>query len=225
MTFVVVAGWLGVLAASQTQALGILAGVTTLFYGGKEAGLPIGIAAGANPILLGAFIFLADAAATCFIYPPLHYAIRSWLEREGFVGDYLRFLRAKAVKRQVLISRFGTFGLFLFMLIPFAINGPLVGALLGRLMGLRARQIVPTLMLAIGVTTVLWTGIYALGFQVVAAVDPLLPKVIAAIVVLVVLAHGVVSILQVWRIRRRPVASTNHGDARARSAAEPLALE
>lgn len=220
MTFILVTGWVGVLAASRTQALGILAGITTLFYGGKEAGLPLGIAAGANPLLLGAFIFLADAAATCFVYPPLHYAIRNWLERDGLVGEYLRFLRAAAVKRQALVTRFGAFGLFLFMLIPFAINGPLVGALLGRLMGLRARQIVPTLMVAIGVTTVVWTGIYAFGLQMASTIDPILPKVIAAIVVLVVVAHGLVSFLHVRRNRRRPATPALDGPPQTRAAAD-----
>ena len=207
MVLVLVAGWFTVLGASQTHAFAILAGLATLFYGGKEAGLPVGMAAGADPYLLGAFVFLADAAATCFIYPPIHYAIRNWLEREGLVGDYLRFLRRKTAGRQRLVANYGAFGLLLFMLIPFAINGPLVGAILGRLMGLRARQIVPTLTLAIGITTVFWTGVYALGFEFASKVDPVLPKLIGVLVLLLVLAHAVVAFWQLRRERRGPGAA------------------
>lgn len=183
------AGWLALLGRSLTQAVAVLAGIGTLFYGGKEAGLPVGMAAGADPVLMGFFIFFADAAATCFIYPPLHHAIRKWMERRDVIGRYLRHVRDRGLERKGLVTRHGAAGLFLFMLIPFAINGPLFGAVLGRMMGLRATQIVPTLMVAVGVTTIVWTTIYAFGFAFAESINPLLPKLITVGILLFVLLH------------------------------------
>ena len=199
LTVLTVGGWLLLLSRSLNQALAVLAGIGTLFYGGKEAGLPVGIAAGADPIMMGFFIFFADAAATCFIYPPLHYAIRKWMERPDFLGRYLRHVRDRGLERRGLVTRHGTLGLFLFMLVPFAINGPLFGAILGRMMGLRAFQIVPTLLVAIGVTTIAWTIIYALGFSVAESINPALPKLITAAILLFVLLNTIVSFVRMRR--------------------------
>ncbi len=199
LAVVVVAGWLILLSRSLNQALAVLAGMGTLFYGGKEAGLPVGISAGADPVMMGFFIFFADAAATCFIYPPLHYAIRKWMDRPDFLGRYLRHVRDRGLEKRGLVTRHGTAGLFLFMLVPFAINGPLFGAILGRMMGLRAFQIVPTLLIAIAVTTIAWTIIYALGFSVAETINPALPKLITAAILLFVLLNTIVSF---WRMRR-----------------------
>jgi uncharacterized membrane protein len=199
LTLVTVAGWLILLSRSLTQALAVAAGIGTLFYGGKEAGLPVGISGGADPIMMGFFIFFSDAAATCFIYPPLHFAIRRWMERPGFLGRYLRHVRDRGLEKRGLITRHGAFGLFLFMLVPFAINGPLFGAILGRMMGLRAFQIVPTLLVAIGVTTIAWTIIYALGFEFAETINPRLPKLITGAILLFVLLNTLISFYQMRR--------------------------
>jgi uncharacterized membrane protein len=201
LALVTVVGWMLLWTQSKTAAFAVLAGLSTLFYAGKEAGLPVGIVAGAEPVTMGLFIFFADAAATCFIYPPLHVAIRKGMERPDFLGRYLRFVRDRGLERRGLISRYGTAGLFVFMLIPFALNGPLFGAVLGRMMGLRAAQIVPTLLLAIGATTILWTTIYSLGFSIAATIDDRLPKLIAAAIIVLVLANTLWSF---HRMRREP---------------------
>lgn len=199
LSLVTIGGWLLLLSRSLREALAVLAGMGTLFYGGKEAGLPVGISAGADPVMMGFFIFFADSAATCFIYPPLHYAIRKWMERPDFLGRYLRHIRDRGLERRGLITRHGTLGLFLFMLVPFAINGPLFGAILGRMMGLRAVQLIPTLLAAIAVTTVAWTTIYALGFSVAESINPALPKLITAAILLFVLFNTIVSFVRMRR--------------------------
>src|SRR5947208_2465477 len=81
-----------------------------------------------------------------------------------------------------------------------------VGAILGRTMGLRARQIIPTVMVAIGVTTLGWLLIFFFGFALMAAVDPILPRVAAVAVFVFVLSHAAVSVYRVHRngYGRRP---------------------
>lgn len=205
LTAVTGAAWGVLFATSRSQALAVLAGLATLVYAGKEAGIPVGMAAGANAAVMGVFVLLTDTAATCFIYPPLHHAIRTLLPKQNWIGAYLRHVHERATTSRALVARYGTWGLFLFMLVPFAINGPLFGAILGRVMGLRARQIVPTLIAAIAVTTLAWTAIYGFSFPVVEAINPTLPKLITGAILVGVVGHGIWSMVQIRRHAPAPV--------------------
>jgi uncharacterized membrane protein len=185
--------------ADPDLVLALLVGMGTMLYAGKEVGIPVGMTAGAPSILMGSYILLADVAFTCFAYPPMHYAIRSWMNKPGPIGAYLRHVRANAEKHRRFIARHRTWGLFLFMLIPFAINGPLVGALLGRLIGMRARTIIPTLILAIATTTIIWSTIYHVGFEYAERINPVYPKVFTASIVVIVIVSGILSLLRARR--------------------------
>jgi uncharacterized membrane protein len=191
--------------ADAKLTLALLAAIGTMFYAGKEVGIPVGLAAGADPVLVGTYILIADVSFTCFAYPPLHYAIKTWMERPGLVGAYLRHVRKGADKHRGFVQRHRKWGLFLFMLVPFAINGPLVGAVLGRLLGMRARQIIPTLIAAIATTTLGWTAVYGFGFAVAQRINPVYPKFVAGAIILIVILVGSLSFLRARRAHREEV--------------------
>lgn len=191
--------WTILSSMSTSEGIAIAAGVGTMAYAGKEAGIPVGLAAGANPVTMAVFVFATDLAITLFAYPLLRFAITVWIERRGLIGAYLRHLRTAADRHRGFVLRHRTWGLLLFMLIPFAINGPLVGAVLGRLIGLRSSQILPTLIAAIAITTAGWSIVYTYGFQAAEAINPLYPKLITGAILAIVVAVGVVSILRARR--------------------------
>lgn len=187
------------------QAAAVAPAIATLFYAGKEAGIPVGIAGGADPVVVGLFIFFADVAFALVAYALVHHVFASWSGQQSRVGRFVRRTQARAAEHEGFIHRYGTAGLFVFMLVPFAFNGPLVGAVLGRLVGLSASRILPTLVAAIGVTTAAWTTIYAFGLAFAARISPSAPTVIAATVV----AFGVAMALLSWlrpRMRRAEAA-------------------
>lgn len=193
------AAWTVLSSMSAAEGLAIAAGVGTMAYAGKEVGIPVGLAAGADPVTMAVFVFATDLAITLFVYPVLRFAITVWIERPGLLGAYLRHLRTEADRHRGFVLRHRTWGLLLFMLIPFAINGPLVGAVLGRLIGMRSKQIVPTLVAAIAITTVAWSIVYTYGFRAAEAIDPLYPKLITGGILAVVMSGGAVSILRARR--------------------------
>lgn len=195
-------GWSVLLLVREDQALATAIGSGLLFYGGKEAGIPAGIAAGGWPWLVGLFIFIADAALVCVAYPFIHANLNRWMARPGWFGSYLREERRIAQRRAGFVARYRNWGLFAFMLVPFAFNGPLVGAIIGRLIGLRSRQIVPTLLLAVAVTTIFWTTVYGLGFYLARQMDSKIPALVVAGVLLSVAATFVVHMIRAHRRNR-----------------------
>ena len=55
----------------------------------------------------------------------------------GRLGPYLARVHASAESQQGWVRRFGIAGLFLFVFVPFWMTGPVVGAIIGFLLGLR----------------------------------------------------------------------------------------
>jgi uncharacterized membrane protein len=203
VTALEIVAWLGLRARDPDAAHAVAQGIGALFLSGKEGGLPTAISAGASAVEAGLYLFGADLAFTLFVYPPIHYAMFRWMEGRGFVARFLREAHVKAEKHEAFVDRFGAAGLFMFMLVPFVVNGPVVGAILGRIVGLSAVVIVPTLVVAIAFTFVLWTSIYGLGLGLAGTVDPTLPKFIAFSIVALLLAVGLVRFVRARLEERR----------------------
>jgi len=195
------------------EAVAILTGLAALFYAGKEAGLPAGIALGVNPVRMGLFVFFADVAFALVVYPPVHYFLEPGRTHTRVYNWIFGPLHAQADRHRRFVQRYGRVGLFLLMLVPFAFNGPLLGAILGRIVGMRARQIMPTLVLAIAVTTVFWTTVYGLGLDYLSQLHPDLPLVVTGTVLAVLTAFAIVSY---WRYQlRRLKAERDEADVKA----------
>ncbi len=198
----VVATWVTRFHESPAAAKAVLAGIAALAYGGKEAGIPVGLAAGSSVWELGLFIFFADVAFALIVYAIVHFALDGWMRRDNAFGRFLRLSQERATRHAGLVQRYGPLGLFLFMLIPFAFNGPLLGAILGRLLGLAATRILPVMLLSIAVTTAVWSTIYAYGFAYAVSLSPSLPTFIAGFALALVTASLLVGFL--WHGRSPP---------------------
>lgn len=164
------ARWLAVgvaLAAASFAAFGIawvvdpqlaphLAAIAALNWViGRAAGLSYGFAAGLDPVPVVVSNMLIETTQVLIVYPlvvigwrhlPELPRLRPWLER----------LRVDAEAQSGWARRFGIAGLFAFVFVPFWMTGPVVGAIIGFLLGLRPRVIVATVLSATYVAIVLW---------------------------------------------------------------------
>lgn len=190
---------LGVLLASgSAQLFPVLIGLGALFYAGKEGGIPLGISLGGSPLLVGGSLLLADIAFTLMLFPFVLAGMEGVEKRVGFFGRLLRNARRRADRHRKVVDRYGVGGLFAFLLVPFAFNGPLVGAVLGRAAGLRPWHSLATVLCAIAVTTVAWTTFYAVGLKGL-HIDPVIP-IMASLCFAVLMVGG--SVYGAWRDRR-----------------------
>lgn len=137
-------------------AVGLLS-AALLFAFGKEGSIPIGIANHGQPWLVAAMVWSADVASMCILYPLVERGLDEVERRDSRLGRFMATLRRRGQRRTKWAVKYGQLGLYGFMLIPFAFNGPLQSAVVGRLAGLRPSRVLPVLVAGITTTTVLWT--------------------------------------------------------------------
>lgn len=168
--------WAGGLAATMAAEL-----VT-----GREAAIPLAIAAGVPATWIAATSILQNLAMAALIVPLAAQGVHAVEERNGFWGRFLHNLHAGAA-RQVHQGR-SAWALFGFMLLPFIANGAVIAGVIGTLAGLATRRLVAVLVAAVALTAAAWSYGYAWLSDVLAAVHPLLRLLPAALACLVVLA-------------------------------------
>jgi uncharacterized membrane protein len=156
-------GLLWVYRMRPLQFVLTLSAVGALYVAGKEGGIPLGIAAGGDPTLVAMAIFGTDLAMTLLLYPLVHSAFDGVQRRRGLLGSMLRTAQKNANRRRKMVDRYGAIGIYLFMLVPFAFNSPLVGIALGRIAQLSPLRIMAVVSCAIATTTVMWTLLVVYG--------------------------------------------------------------
>lgn len=170
---------------------------------GREAGIPVALQAGAPVWLVILVSFTQDMAVAALVYP---LAVR-FLFGGGHAGERLgrrvRALEAAAHRHRAWAQRWGPLGVFLFMLVPFLVNGPLVGGVLGRVAGIPTRRLVVPVAAATFLSILAWTLAYEALFAASARVDGRLPIVLTLLVVALAFSGLAWSAA---RDRRRPPA-------------------
>jgi uncharacterized membrane protein len=128
------AAWL--FAPDATLGLAAMTGLNLLI--GLAAGMSFGYAHGFSHLEVIVSSALSDTLQVLIFYPLF---VLSWnrLIDLGRLGPYLARVHASAEKQKGWVRRFGIAGLFLFVFVPFWMTGPVVGSIIGFLIGLRAR--------------------------------------------------------------------------------------
>jgi uncharacterized membrane protein len=142
-------GWITIALVDPNSAQKIALTVATEFFPGKEAAVFLGIVVlNLHPVIVWG------------IYPLFYLFRRRQTGRQTFFGYFFAKMERSAKRHQKKIEKYGGWGIFLFMLIPFAVNGSLVGAIVGKLAGVRTRYILPAVigstMVSSGYWVVLW---------------------------------------------------------------------
>jgi uncharacterized membrane protein len=183
-------GLLWIYRAWRAQFLPALSTVGALYVAGKEGGIPLGIAAGGDPRVVAMAIFGTDLAMTLLFYPLVHAAFDGVQRRRGLLGSMLRTAQKNANKRRKVVDRYGAIGIYLFMLVPFAFNSPLVGVALGRIAQIPPLRVMVVVSSAIATTTVLWTLLVVYGLGQVLHVRAWVPLVVSLSVTACVFTWG-----------------------------------
>jgi uncharacterized membrane protein len=154
----ILVGWLGILAIDPQTALNLWAMEGTELLFGREVAIPLGLYQYGLPAALVFMVaFMNDLVTTAWLYPAFYAFRKRHRGRRGFWGYFFRRMEQNAARNKEKVEKYGAVGLYLFMLIPFAVNGPLIGAIVGKLAGIRTRFILPTVILATATATAGWT--------------------------------------------------------------------
>lgn len=145
------AGWL--LAPQPTLVLAAMTGLNLLI--GRAAGLSFGYASGLDhpTVILGNM--LVETIQVMVVYPLFALSWQQLLDLPR-LRPLLARMHRDAEARQPWVMRFGIAGVFIFVFVPFWMTGPVVGAIIGFLIGLKPRVNLPVVLSATYVATVIW---------------------------------------------------------------------
>lgn len=195
--------WLLYYLISPDGARALAAGVGAEILTGREGGIPVGLSQGAPPLLMFQYSLGQDLAGACFGYPLFLYLLHRFHERDNFLMRRIRKIEAAADAHQAFVHRWGPLGLFFFMLMPFLINGPLIGLILGRLTGIHTRYLVLPVVVATTIAAASWTFFFDATLAFASRFDPRLGQWIALSVVGFIVVAALVAYLRERRADQR----------------------
>lgn len=167
-------------------------GLVVEMFSGREAGIPLSLEGGAPPWIVAQVSATQDIGIVCLAYPAFLWALHRYRDRDNFVMRRLRRLQQHAVKHRVFVRRWGPFGVFLFMLVPFLINGPLLGAAVGRVAGIATKWLILPVVAATVIAATAWTYAYDLVFNLVEDLDPRIPPALTIAIVASLVLWGII---------------------------------
>ena len=169
---------------------------------GRAAGMSFGYASGLGHSTVISSNVLVETIQVLVVYPLF---VLSWnnLVDVRHMRRFLVTMRQSAEANQARVSRYGMLGLFVFVFLPFWMTGPVVGSIIGYLIGLKARHTLPTVLAA----TYLAVAIWAVFFERLTELTAQYGRY-AAFGTLLLLGAVVIAVrsVQAWREGERPAS-------------------
>lgn len=196
---------------APTQAIAALLAVGAFYYSGQFGAMPLGLAAGGDPVIVGSFVWIADMAGLLVFFPITQFGVDRLANHPGVFAKWIRAMQMRGHRRRGFIQKYGPFGLFVFTALPFLFNSPILGCVIGRLAGIWPRRTLFAVGSAVTVMSFVWIVVFAILIEEANNLDPRLPWVIGigSVAITAVLA-GVFALSR--RLMRRRVSVTPEPD-------------
>lgn len=167
-------------------------GVGFELFTGREAGIPVALQGGAPAWIVAQVSATQDIGVVCLAYPAVLWALHKYQGRDNFVMRRLRRIQERARKHKRFVHRWGPLGIFVFMLVPFLVNGPLLGATMGRVAGISTRYLIAPVVGATVLAALMWAYAYDLLFSLVGDLDPRVAPALTIVIVVGLVAWAIV---------------------------------
>ncbi len=149
-------GWLT--KPEWTLVFAAMTGLNLLI--GRAAGMSFGYANGLDHVVVICSNVLVETIQVLVLYPLFVLSWRNLVDVRR-LRRVLVEMRRSAEASQPRVARFGMLGLFVFVFLPFWMTGPVVGSIIGFLLGLKSRQNLAIVLVA----TYAAIGVWALLFE------------------------------------------------------------
>ncbi|MEA3166814.1 MAG: hypothetical protein QOJ26_1688 [Thermoplasmata archaeon] len=167
---------------------------------GREASFPIALQGGVPPLVLAQVSFTQDIGLFCVVFPLFLRLMQRYQDSPSWLMRRLQRIQAAGEKHRQFARRWGPWGVFVFMLVPFLVNGPLVGGVMGRLAGIPTRSLLLPVIASTIVAAFAWSYAYDAMLGIVGELHPALPALLTATVVGALLSW---LLLDEWILARR----------------------
>ena len=104
-------------------------------FGGRAAGIGLCIMKGFGPTVTILYNFYLEALIVCFTYSIFVLTTNNYIQ-VVWVQNFIERLSQKAIEKKEKIHSYGWIGLFIFVMLPLPVTGPVMGAVIGYMLGI-----------------------------------------------------------------------------------------
>lgn len=122
---------------------------------GRVPALSFGYAADLSHFAVITTNVITELILVSIIYPLFVFSFNGILKVE-VLEDFFNKIKSKKQQHQEKFDRYGVFGLFIFVFIPFWMTGPIVGSIIGFLIGMKHYTIIVIVFIATTIAISLW---------------------------------------------------------------------
>ncbi len=125
-------------------------------FGGRAAGISLCILHEINVFWTVFYNFYLEVLIVCFTYALFVLSISNYIELRGLRLFSLR-LERKARKHKEKIAKYGWIGLFVFVMTPLPVTGPVIGSIIGYLLKMKLLKNFSAVFLGTLAAIIIWT--------------------------------------------------------------------
>ena len=131
IVFIIVSYQIDVAYANKITAM-----VMSNIFVGRVPALSLGYAADMSHLTVISTNVLTELIMVSYLYPLFIFSFKGILKIK-VLEDFFNSIKEKKELHKVKFNRYGKFGLFIFVFIPFWMTGPIVGSIIGFLIGMK----------------------------------------------------------------------------------------
>jgi uncharacterized membrane protein len=141
---------------SVEDANNLIVITVTNFLFGRAAGISYGYSAGFDDLVIIVVNIVIELITVLLIYPLF---VFSWKKSSKIRGleNFFSKVKEMRIKYSDFFEKYGKYGLFIFVWFPFWMTGPVVGAIIGFLIGIRHFHTMLIVITGTSLAIVVWT--------------------------------------------------------------------
>lgn len=156
--------------------------ITEIFFG-RAAAISLGYNLKFPSSTVVSLALAAETILVFWAYPVMVMSLRK-LEAFGPFQKAFMFVHQKSQEHKRTIARYGVWGLMIFVIIPIWMTGPVVGVLVGHLMGFSSLKTVLSVLAATYIAVGLWSFLILRIHHILEMFHPMAPVLFLTLVVL-----------------------------------------
>lgn len=133
----------------------ISAMIATNLFVGRVPSLSLGYASELSHGLVIGTNVLTEMILVLILYPLFVLSFNN-IFHVKFLEKFFEDVKKFRIKHKILFEKYGVFGLFIFVFFPFWMTGPIVGSIIGFMIGLRHMVVIPVVFIATVIAISLW---------------------------------------------------------------------
>jgi len=191
--------------SEKPQEFVAMTGTQVIF--GRVAGMSFGYAMDIGPGVVVLFSMFIESVLVLLFYPLFVLTWRHLLVIK-LLGNFMERTRKAAEAHRDVVIRFGIPGLMFFVWFPFWMTGPLVGSVIGFMLGLRSWVTLTVVLTGTYLAIAGWAILLRKVHERVAAYSPYAPLTVVVILIIIL-----VGVYVLWSTRRKHDSSKRHDEA------------